>query len=301
MRIRNIKTKIISGIILGAFSLGAAAGSSSCGDSNVKDQDSWSTTYNYYLCEDGINYSYDINNDNSVQVDGINIGVTTWSDTAGGSNDDKVVIQGTFDNSGGYSNDDNVYGYALTNEDGDDYGDKYDSHYIDNLDDKGSDDFDMVLLSFSEAVRITGAAFSHVNSWSSSKDEVTIVGFNDISDLTSGHNTWTDIENSFTTSDFYKSFSVTKTSDTYHSSFDFTQSQTAKYWLIGAYNSAFSNEGDDDSEFGFKLAALGFERLAQSTNNSADPINAPATLGLFSLALIVMGVKSRTKNRCTAC
>ncbi|MDC8832796.1 exosortase-dependent surface protein XDP1 [Alteromonas gilva] len=266
-------------------------------DCNVNGCDSWraASTYDLTNSQDGYGINsrdgqgvYDSSVDptgSTVVVNGVSISVTAWSDTAG--SDDNTVESASL--SGPYGE-----GLGIENADEQSFDSHSHSHSIDN---EGHSyrwenggwretgfipDYDMVLFSFSEEVQLNGAAFSWLGAHSSSQ-QVTVAGLSDVSQLTSGSASWSDIASSVGTA-LKGSFGITGSYGNYHS--DFTTTGFSKYWLVGAYNSIFAyvdgfSQGDDK----FKLSSIGFSKAQGSTNDdNADPVSAPGTLALMLLA-----------------
>ncbi|KHT60474.1 hypothetical protein RJ44_05490 [Alteromonas macleodii] len=224
----------------------------------------------------------------TIQGKTVNVGITAWSDT--GSHDaiyydgsdiyvngdsrweDETVKSATIDKWG--------QGLAIENQDAFIYGNRYyaDGHSIDNFNEyHGKRDFDMLLLSFDTAVSLTGASFSWVDGSSSSK-EITVAGLKDNSlSLFSGSNTWADIAgNAISTAIGHYDIS------NYQSSF--TKLTTAKYWLIGAYNTFFDTSIGDFEGVGFKLSSV-TASLNAETNPPPTQVSEPGALALMGLGL----------------
>ncbi|NDW21438.1 exosortase-dependent surface protein XDP1 [Alteromonas hispanica] len=288
---------------------------------NVLGSDSSLDEGTYSLVNSGVLYSLVGDSKNGTLVttiDGkkIYVGLTAWSDTGRydstrdsfgggwtysrkqgfkyeqGEDDDLVVDQGRLDrwtNSGS-----NAVGYGLINKDSTkqyDYSvssDFGDAHTIDNRrtgKDRGKQDFDMVLLSFSEKVTLTSGSFSTIERFNTdqSSKEVSVVGLDDIDKFQSGGNfTWSDIVPS-SAKGATGHFSVESQVGSYHQS-KFIGLSAARYWLVGAYNTIFDGGASQESDFGFKLSALGF-----SINNTPDTpsteVSEPGALALMSLGL----------------
>ncbi|MBU3003584.1 exosortase-dependent surface protein XDP1 [Paraglaciecola arctica] len=263
--------------------------------------DSWEGALNYDMyIENGsgnnVDAGFDING-SSVIVDGVGIEVSAWSDTG---NYDGYYTDGNwyglyYDDPNNYGiEDDTIHeaelagpwssngetGFGTENADGV-YQNSGDSHSIDNFsNDSGATDYDMVLFSFSDAVSLVGATFSWLTN-SSSTQQVSVVGLNDISGLTGGSSTWSDIasSDSVVTSG---SFQIEHCDDVYVS--DFTTTDAAQYWLVGAYNTAFGYvDGFSRNNDGFKLASIGFTKEPDSVEKPPVEANAPSSFALLML------------------
>ncbi len=70
---------------------------------------------------------------------------------------------------------------------------------------------------------------------------------------------------------------------------DFTFTESAQYWLVGAYNTVFGNIGGKFNNDAFKLANIGFS--VTETAGTPDPtkVSEPGTIGLLmACSLFVM-------------
>ncbi len=267
----------------------------------------------YSLVNNGISYSLVGDSDDGTAVTTIDgktvyVGLTAWSDTGYyksykdtftssyylDENDDLVKKQGMLD---GWINSNNTIGYGLINKDSTEQSDytisSYygDAHTIDNkrTGDRGKQDFDMVLLSFSESVTLTSGSFSsvyHYNNTNSSK-EVSVVGLDNINKFQSSENfTWSDIASTSAIEAATGHFSVGSKVNNYYQS-EFTGLSAAKYWLVGAYNTIFDNGASQESDFGFKLSALGFsiDNTPDTPTKPPTEVSEPGALALMSLGL----------------
>ena len=278
---------------------------------NVVGSDSSLDEGTYSLVNSGISYSLsgDAANGTAVTtVDGktVYVGLTAWSDTGDydswndsytswyypDENDELVRNQGNLD--GWINSSNNAVGYGLINKDSTEqsnyetssyYGD---AHTIDNrrTGDRGKQDFDMVLLSFSEEVTLTSSSFSSIYRYEGqTSKEVTVVGLDDIEKFESGGNfTWSDIASTSAIGTATGHFSVGSRVEGYYQS-EFTGLSAAKYWLVGAYNTIFDNGASQESDFGFKLSALGFSINNTSDETPSTEVSEPGALALMSLGL----------------
>ena len=278
---------------------------------NVLGSDSSLDEGTYSLVNNGISYSLVGDSDNGTAVTTIDgttvyVGLTAWSDTGyyqsykdtftsyyyRDENDDLVKKQGMLD---GWINSNNTTGYGLINKDSTEQSDyttsSYygDAHTIDNkrTGDRGKQDFDMVLLSFSESVTLTSGSFSsvyHYNNTNSSK-EVSVVGLPDIDKFQGNESfTWSDIASIKGIETGH--FSVGSKVNNYYQS-EFTGLSAAKYWLVGAYNTIFDSGASQESDFGFKLSALGFsiDNTPDTPTTPPTEVSEPGALALMSLGL----------------
>ena len=267
--------------------------------------------YNYNL-HSGINYTMDASSGVEINGTSLKVGLTVWSDTRGSGNDSGIENQGSLDSYSG--------GYGLVNNDSND-----DSHTIDNFQTSSTEwscsgfayynkcyggtwsqetvqhqnDFDMILLSFSEDVALTDASFGWVEGQTSS-NAVTAVGLDNIDLFTQNSSsfTWDDVN-----------FGLGSGSSKDHTGMSYVGNSTyksafsgltaAKYWLVGAYNTYFDDNAVSNFGTGFKLETIGF-KIAQNNPkpDETDPteVSEPGTLGIMLLGggLIALRRKRRS-------
>ncbi|MEQ3638437.1 MAG: exosortase-dependent surface protein XDP1 [Alteromonas sp.] len=198
----------------------------------------------------------------TISIDGkdIDVSITAWSDTLGGQNRFVGAADlGIYENS-----------LTVTNRAGDG-----DDHYIDN-----GRYFDMVLFSFGEAVTLKGASFYSIdrNKVANGVNDVTVAGLSDnvFGLFQSGNNTWSDIAGKAISSGTYGIKGLQSTFDGLTS---------AKYWLVGAYNSVFSDDNYTSNLIGFKLSSLNIEAKGPSIEEPPTEVSEPGALALMSLGL----------------
>lgn len=286
----------------GSTSGGTTGGSSPTTPTTPSICDSWAGTLNYDMYNEqtntsNVDYGYSTSG-SQVSVNGIGVEVSAWSDT-GNYNGNYSYRGQTADGSGWYGEQDATIEEATVSH-GDNwrYGvsnaDAYDSHHIDNLtSDYGETDYDMVLFSFSEEVALDGATFSWLYG-AANTQQVSVVGLNDISALTSGDATWSSISNSVTDSGLKGSFQIELCENVYVSSFT-ELTGTAQYWLVGAYNTVFGHVTDGSkNNDGFKLASLGISKL-DDNDDSGEPVNAPGSFAFLALTGAFIGWRRKQK------
>jgi hypothetical protein len=252
----------------------------------------------------------------SITIDGVvvNVGMTAWSDTGAQSAAYKVngkYYVSTLDGDTAWE-DETVQsanieqwgsGIAIANADSTGLG-KFDingngiktslegdSHSIDNISDYGNLDFDMVLLSFSESVTLTGASVSWLTG-SNGSNEITVAGLSENSvALFDGTSTWTDIAEN-TIAGAVGHFGISSSS--YES--NFTGLASAQYWLVGAYNTFFDDNAGSFNGVGFKLSSLGIE-LADATAPppAPTPVSEPGALALMSIGLGLLAYRRKRR------
>lgn len=162
-------------------------------------------------------------------------------------------------------------------------------HAIDNIKNGGySNDFDyeMVLLSFSSEVNLSkldigwslcGYDPCTTNSYSNGgRDaDMSVLAHNGSSQGFFNNQTrWSDITNQGWS--LINHYADVKTGSTVAIS----TPTYSKHWLVGAYNSVFGGAHWSSNNDAFKFAGL---TTVTKETSTADPINAPATLGLFGL------------------
>ena len=212
-----------------------------------------------------------------------NLTMTGWSDT-GGSNDD-ILESGYLDyDTPKYSltlqnQDHNVNGHSETSSPG---------HSIDNFGDWT--DTDMVLLSFHQEVTLESLSIG----WATEETkgyqaDITVVGYTGKETITGlSGNKWEDMAagswNEVETLSNVQGESTRALSTTVSS----------KYWLIGAFNVAFSGSGDGLSE-GFKLSAV-----TGSTSNGGGgggEVPAPNSVLLLLAGLLSLQAMKRKSRQ----
>lgn len=269
-----------------------------CGSSNKNTQQSKVCNsplgeHTYDLVSDGVYNDIDASK-SSVNVNGVNISMSAFSDTHKVSGE--TVVGAKLEKIS------DKWAYGVTNNDEARYSGGAD-HAIDNINyfSSGSQnadyyrftnverDYDFVLLSFDSAVTLTGASFSWL--YSSNDSQVSVAALDNTSTLTSGVNTWSDIVADALTS---ASFDIENCEYLDHRA-DFTFTESAQYWLVGAYNTVFGNIGGYVGNDAFKLANVGFS-VAESTGTpTPTEVSEPGTIGLImACSLLVMWRRKKT-------
>ena len=219
----------------------------------------------------------------NISIDDVNISISAWSDTVGTYNDDVVTSA--------YVVDLGSYGYGVYNKDAEMDGSSPD-HAIDSYNTVSRNvdyDFDFVLLSFSESVTLTGAGFSWVGK--TDNTQLSIAALDDLSGLVSGDQTWSNIvEGALTAGSYdiesYESIDIAQ----------FEETETAQYWLVGAYNSVFGELDSNMFDDAFKLASIGFEKASDMPENSnPTEVSEPNTLGAFLAVGLIVAWRRKNK------
>lgn len=249
--------------------------------------------HTYDLVSDGVYNSIDATQSH-VNVDGVNISMSAFSDTHKVTGE--TVVGAKFEKIS------DTWAYGVTNNDEAYYNGGAD-HAIDNINYyyEGSyaayysgmtnveRDYDFVLLSFDSAVTLTGASFSWL--YSTNDSQVSVAALSDTSKLTSGINTWSDIVADALTS---ASYDIENCEYLDHRA-DFTFTQSAQYWLVGAYNTVFGNIGGYVGNDAFKLANIGFSISEPTDNSPPTAVSEPGTIGLLmACSIFVMWRRKKT-------
>lgn len=245
-------------------------------DSSINEQ-TYSLGSSTYIDE-----SLNPTSNNVININGkdIYVGITGWADTGGGTADLKLE-QGDIK---GWKNNHGVWGYGLNNNDTQHNRNnkKFDTHSLDNFTNEGINDFDMFLVSFSEAVTLTGAAFS----WKSGGDgerEITVAGLHNIDGFQENtHSTWSSVYSTVVESTLGHFSLGNKTDGVFESNFTDTIAGTAQYWLVGAYNTVFDDNNSSHHGVGLKLSSL--DIAIQNTQQNTE-VSEPGALALMSLGL----------------
>lgn len=244
--------------------------------------------YTYDLVDDKVTQTNQTNN-SFVQIDGLNISMSAFSDTQGVTGE--TVVGAKLEKIS------DKWAYGITNNDEAYYRDGAD-HAIDNINyySQGSAnayysgmtnverDYDFVLLSFDAAVTLTGASFSWL--YDSRDSQVSVAALSNTSKLMSGVNTWSHIVEDALTS---ASFDIESCEYLDHRA-DFTFTESAQYWLVGAYNTVFGETTDGRiGNDAFKLANIGFSISETAGTPDTTEVSEPGTIGLLmACSLFVM-------------
>lgn len=198
----------------------------------------------------------------SVTQDGITMTATGWSNTgSGGSIDTQALQAQTLSLYGG--------GVGITNLDsGSDAGEGASpEHAVDN-----NGRYEMVLLSFSQAVKLTAVKAG----WASGTDsDITVMAYNGpgTGSGSLNGNTWAGIAGAWTSIGNYANVGTNTTAVN-------AGNTSSSYWLIGAYNNLLINSGWSTGNDYVKLASV--------TTTSGGQVPLPGTLALLGLGLLGM-------------
>lgn len=208
----------------------------------------------------------------SKTVDGVNMNLTGWADTAGtsGLETGKLMYW-------------NGYGLGMVNRD---ESNTAPDHSIDSF---NNGDYDMVLLKFDTEVNLSGFNIGWAQEVSSSNTyaDVSVLAY-------TGNSTFNTFTSAQTWSSLVASNGGWTAQGNYANVDDYSYQAvnsvvSSKYWLIGAYNSVFgSGAGLGAGNDGFKLAAV--------TTTTADaPSNSVPEPG--SLAVVAAGLLALSRAR----
>ena len=257
---------------------------------------------------DGIDTRLDgayMGNSFSMEVDGISLTVTGWADSNGASNTSNPHSETVEEARLVY------YGQTLgiINQDEAGIGDHgTPNHSIDNYDTESwGDDYEMVLLSFSEAVSLDeiGIGWARenygTNSQQSNADITTVAYTGSDTDLQSdaSGDSWTDrnlLGNSWTqiAADAAWTFvdDISNADDYQYHAIDNPNELVSNFWLVGAYNPVFSGTSWSDNNDGFKLSGIKSSAEAQTT----PPTEVPEPSSIILFLSVAMGILVKSKN-----
>ena len=210
-------------------------------------------------------------NEMDFYADGIELNITAWADTDEISGDDKIEEAAVSRNGSGLLN------YNRNYNERDSHGDRLDGHYVDN-----SIDTDMLLFTFDDLVSITGINIGYYNNDS----DITIAAFDssNLAPILDGK-TWAQVAQDAI---FKASFNDIGNGTSFAGLTADTGIES-KYWVIGAYNSAFGSAGDNQKDY-LKIAGIttvaGLELSPKPpTSDVAEPSSLAilASFGLFTV------------------
>ncbi|MPW29134.1 PEP-CTERM sorting domain-containing protein [Agarivorans sp. B2Z047] len=210
---------------------------------------------------------------NTLDLDGLS--VQGWSDTGRPADSTLRTTKLTYSSNWG------LMSYNRDNESG------TPQHSIDSY----GNDFDMVLLSFDEAVNLAGftlgwASEDYGTNSQSSHADVSVLAYSGNDAPALYNNTWADLAGLGWTTEA----EVSNADEFAYQAID--SSAASKYWLIGAYNPIFGSLGWSSGNDGFKLAGV-------STNSPQVPVTSvpePGTVLLFAAGLFGIALRSRKRQ-----
>lgn len=220
----------------------------------------------------------------------VTAGLTAWSDTLNSTNYSDPTIE-----SGDmyfYRSSSTLYGWGVVNKD--ETGSSPE-HAIDNYpyrDRYGNvnhnyTDYDMVLVSFDTAVELTSVGFG----WTGNDADFSVLAYMGNSTPMLDGSTWANVAGS-------SNWSHIGNYNAYGAGYYSVNSgnKKSKYWLIGAYNTAFATPGDycnciDVGNDAFKL--VGLKGKSHMDTTPPDPVPAPAGVILMAMGVAFVGMRKR--------
>jgi hypothetical protein len=211
---------------------------------------------------------------------GVNLKTSAWSDTNGTSHvATPETIQTAeirfYNNTLGIVNQDEDAGVP--------------DHSIDSYDANAyGNDYDMVLLEFDSAVSITGFSIGWaLEDNSQPYSDVSLVAYTGNNFTGLAGETWSSIVNGGGWTSEENFSNVPNYSTVNYQSAQPTYSQ---YWLLGAYNSVFGNDGWSTLNDGFKLAGLSTKTKDQTPGNDVPE---PGTLVMLMSGLLILAMRRK--------
>ncbi|VEL97714.1 hypothetical protein ALT761_02725 [Alteromonas sp. 76-1] len=276
---------LISLVVLSTLSAPAfAGGSRGDGDRGTTDPVDSSLAEGYYDLTD-----FDesvVTSATGVTIGGVNITLTGWSDTGNGLDpedfDQIVKTASPYEVS-------SFYGYGVLNQDGE--GSTSPDHSIDNYYWNGKDtaagiayaDFDFVLFSFDSDVTLDSIDFGWANN-NGTDQQVSIAALDDsqLGLLQGESSSWSEI----ITGAVSGSFNITKTGSYSYTTGELELVDTAKYWLVGAYNTVFGSiDGASMYNDGFKITSIDF---TEGTPPPVAEVHEPGVFGLMLMSFAIL-------------
>jgi len=219
----------------------------------------------------------------NISVDGLDINVSGWSDTADLSTDvdkDSAIRRAkNLDKyRGGWAleNFDEPYNYCGTN-----------GHSADNFGTCGYKDYDFFLLSFSEAVSLVNATYSWVAGNNVEQNQVSVAALeSSLFTNTDGldNNTWKNIANNHTIRSDFAQITDNPTLG-YLTTFNGNTDEIySTHWLIGALNNNFGGKAAWEGDDGMKLSGVSFNKR----NLTPAQVPEPSSLAMLLIGLIAL-------------
>lgn len=207
----------------------------------------------------------------TVSVGGFDVEVSAWSDTSNVSGDgsgDNTLRNADLDKFGS--------GWGIDNRDEDG------STWEHSADNRSGNDYDFFLFDFGTEVQLTGAEFSWLRY--STRSEISVASISNTLAGSLNMNTWGNVlsDAGLIWSDSFKVVD-------YEASIDAGQT-TSQFWLLGAYNAAFSTSFDDAT------ASLGNDGLKLRSVSFGLEIPEPHTALLMALGLAGLTLRRHTNK-----
>lgn len=215
---------------------------------------------------------------------------SAWADT-GGYYDNQLQSADMYF----YGDASNKYGWGVVNQD--EYTQVWDSQrgtYVrqpirsEHAFDSYNRDYDMVLVSFDTDVALNEVGIGWTNSYYT---DFSVLAFAGNGGPQLSGNTWRNVAGS---GNWAQIGNYTATGSGYYAVN--SGNTTSKYWLIGAYNSAFNNPHEqyncvDVGNDAFKL--VGLSGKASYADNPPDKVSAPAGIGVLAMGLGFIALRRR--------
>lgn len=259
---------------------------------SLKAEDTLVKEYSYDLMSHS---SSDVLNPLGIDIDGVNVTLSAWADTATsletgivkscwfrGCYNHRVTITkdlDTIESATGQLVD--GWGYGIRNnlepvgyhQTIDNYSEKVNGTYIDS--------FEYLLFSFDSEVNITQIDFG----WNAGYDQqVSVASIVNSPEMESA--SWGSLVSNQTTLNATSgSFNITGDHNNGIADLRSLNNTYSKYWLVGAYNKVFGDIGGHDNNDAFKIASIQFESKLIKTTPPPKQVSEPGALALMSLGL----------------
>ena len=257
--------------------------------SSLKAEDTLVKEYSYDLMSHS---SSDVLNPLGIDIDGVNVTLSAWADTATSSQTDvqwqcwpwacyptQVTVTHDLDTvESATAQLVNGWGYGIRNdlESGgshqtiDNYGESINGTFVDS--------FEYLLFSFDSKVNISQIDFG----WHAGYDQqVSVVSIANSAEIESA--SWSSIVSNQTTLDAISaSFNIVGNQNNGSANLQSLSNTYSNYWLVGAYNKTFGDIGGHDYNDAFKISSIQFE---SKLSPPPTQVSEPGALALMSLGL----------------
>lgn len=238
----------------------------------------------------------DVLNPSGVDINGVNVSISAWADTATSSQTDvqwqcrrwacyprQVTVTHDLDTvESATAQLVNGWGYGIRNdlESGgshqtiDNYGESINGTFVDS--------FEYLLFSFDSEVNISQIDFG----WHAGYDQqVSVVSIANSAEIESA--SWSSIvSNQTTLNAISASFNIVGSQNNGSANLQSLSNTYSNYWLVGAYNKTFGDIGGRDYNDAFKISSIQFEsKLTPPPPPPPTQVSEPGALALMSLGL----------------
>ena len=235
-----------------------------------------------------------------LSTNGISLEVSAWASTDNGCN-----TGGTYGGGTGSGDPDpcirdakinnfNSYGIGVENRDETANGYTHaPQHAIDNIKNGGNHadlDYEMVLLTFSEAVNVSGFDIG----WTHSDSDLSVLAYtgnNNSPDFFNSNTRWADIVGNGANGG-WDLIQQSNDVDEYSTLNVSNGSVFSRYWLVGAYNEVFGGQHWTNDNDAFKLKGLA--TVSHDDNTDTTTANSPTALALMGGFLLLMAYRRRS-------